>query len=80
MSTTFLNGWRAAGTRERLSADLTRWVAYLELVLQVRRERQALRRLSPHQIADLGLDPGAVVHESGRGMLDVPRSRLGDLG
>jgi uncharacterized protein YjiS (DUF1127 family) len=46
----------------------------------VRRERQALRRLSAHQIADLGLDPGAVVHESGRGMLDVPRSRLGDLG
>jgi uncharacterized protein YjiS (DUF1127 family) len=75
MSTTFLSSrdWAATETRTRFSPS--RLVAYVELVLQVRRERRQLAGLSSVQLADLGLDPGAARCEARRGLFDLPASR-----
>jgi uncharacterized protein YjiS (DUF1127 family) len=75
MSTTFLStrDWAATEARTRFSPS--RLVAYIELVLQVRRERRQLAGMSSAQLADLGLDPGAARCEARRGLFDLPASR-----
>jgi len=79
MSTTFLStrDWTAIEALTRFSPS--RLVAYVEFVLQVRRERRQLAGLTSAQLADLGLDPGAARCEAGRGLFDLPTSRSTDL-
>jgi len=43
--------------------------------LAVARERRALSRLTPRELADLGLDPAAARREAARPFWDMPRHR-----
>jgi len=78
MSQTFLStlstrDFAQTGAWTRFS--LLKAVAYIELVVQVRRERRQLARLSSEQLADLGHDAGAVAREIKRGSFDLPKVR-----
>lgn len=75
MSTTFLSARDWAATEALARFSPSKLVAYVELVLQVRRERRQLAGLSSAQLADLGLDPGVARCEAGRGLFDLPASR-----
>ena len=79
MSSIFLSTRDMPATGGRSAISLLKAVAFIELVLQVRRERRALGRLSGEQLADLGLDAGAARREAGRGLLDLPRHRVQEL-
>ncbi len=78
MSRTFLSTFSTRDLAETLGwsrFSLLKAVAYIELVVQVRRERRQLARLSYAQLADLGLDAGAVAREIKRGSFDLPKAR-----
>ncbi len=76
MSQTFLSTRDLAVTGALARFSSRKAIAYLDLVLQVRRERRQLRRLSSAQLVDLGLDARMVAHEVARGSFDLPKSRM----
>lgn len=76
MSPTFLSTRDFAPTGAQSRFSPLKAFAYLELVLQVRRERRQLARLGSEQLADLGLDAGAVGREIARGLFDLPETRV----
>lgn len=79
MSTTFLSSRGGAATDTRTRFSPLWLVAYVELVLQVRRERRQLARMSTAQLVDLGLEAGRARCEAHRGLFDLPTSRLVDI-
>ncbi len=56
-----------------------RWIALLQLAYEVRRERDQLAKLSPSQLADMGIHPGDAKREVERDFFDLPKSRLDRL-
>ena len=70
--------------RDHLAASVgavrpTRLVSMLQLVWQVRRERNQLAALNRDQLADMGIDAGAAGREVGRSLFDLPKSRIDTL-
>lgn len=47
----------------------------LRRALQIRREREALAKLTPAQLRDIGIEPGEAYRETQRGFLDLPVRR-----
>ena len=79
MSTTFLDI-----LYDRLSFDRTalkpgRLINYLQLVWQVRRERNRLADLDRETLAEMGIHPGDAKREAERGLFDLPKARLKQL-
>jgi uncharacterized protein YjiS (DUF1127 family) len=66
---------RATAAFARLKQRLAATVAFVDLALQVRRERRALLELSEHALKDLGLN-GDAHAEAHRRFWDVPVERL----
>ncbi len=62
-------------TGPSLLVRVGRLIAKLELMLQVQRERHALRALDDRMLKDIGLDRGQVEIESSRSWLDLPAGR-----
>lgn len=48
----------------------------IDLIVLVRRERQALARLDHQQLRDIGIDPATAALESRRNHFDIPACRL----
>ena len=61
---------RVAGRAGALKALTVIWTAF-----KVRRERQALSRLSDHELADIGLTREQAWDEAARSFWDLPKSR-----
>ena len=69
---------------ERLSLPIAelrpvRFINFLQLAMQVRRERMQLSRLSTDQLAEMGIDSGEAAMEVKRGLFDLPKARMEDL-
>jgi uncharacterized protein YjiS (DUF1127 family) len=62
--------------RTRTAGQIRRFIASLELALQVRKERRLLAGLDEHTLKDLGFNRGAAYAEAGRSFWDVPIDRL----
>jgi uncharacterized protein YjiS (DUF1127 family) len=59
-----------------LKARITRCIGYIEVALQVRRERRLLLGMNEHALKDLGLLKGDAYAEAQRSFWDVPVERL----
>jgi uncharacterized protein YjiS (DUF1127 family) len=66
---------RLAGGLRRLKARAAAFLGYVELALQVRRERRLLLGMNEHALKDLGLNGNAYA-EASRSFWDVPVERL----
>ena len=53
-----------------------RAVEWVELVIQVRKERRELSRLDPRMLKDIGIDSGIAHREISRAWDDVPARRM----
>lgn len=76
MSTTFFDF-----IRDRKQADLAglraaSWAKLVRLAWQVRRERDQLARLTPEQLADIGIHPTVADLEVNRELFDLPKHRV----
>jgi len=63
------------GLIARSKAQVARFLAAVELAIEVRRERQMLRGLDARALKDLGLN-GRADAEASRPFWDLPRDRL----
>lgn len=67
--------------RERLGAQEVipspeRVISFARLALKVRAERDQLAKLTPEQLADIGLHPKTAKREAERGLFDLPKHRV----
>lgn len=60
----------------RTAGQIWRFIASLELALQVRSERRLLGTLDERTLKDLGFNRGDAYAEAGRAFWDVPADRL----
>jgi len=70
--------------RGKISADIItprpeKFVAMVKLAWRVRRERDQLAKLTPEQLADIGVHPTVAERESERGVFDLPKYRVEDV-
>lgn len=79
MSTTFFDYLTESLGFERTRLQPWRVVNLLKLVWQIRRERNQLAALSQKELDDIGLPPRDAMRETGRGLLDLPKSRLDNI-
>ena len=63
-----------------LGRRVLRLVAWIDLVLQIRRERNQLAGLSDHELCDIGITRAQADAESYRGLSHIPRNRLKPIG
>lgn len=79
MSITFFDYLSERLTFDRTALKPWRYVNLMQLVWQVRRERNQLAALSRDELAEMGIHPGDAKREATRGLFDLPKSRLGQL-
>jgi len=70
--------------RGKISAEITPlrpepFIAIVKLAWSVRRERDQLAKLTPEQLADIGVHPKVAEREAKRGIFDLPKGRIADV-
>ena len=79
MGITFIDYLRAKISADIITPRPAQIVAMAKLALSVRRERDQLAKLTPEQLADIGVHPKVAEREAERGVFDLPKHRLGKV-
>ncbi|MFY0614720.1 MAG: hypothetical protein JXQ99_24540 [Hyphomicrobiaceae bacterium] len=79
MSTTFIDFLSDRLSFGRTTLKPGRLINLLQLVWQVRRERNRLAALDHDTLAEMGIPAGDAKREAARGLFDLPKSRLDKL-
>ena len=79
MSITFIDFLSDRLSFDRSAVRPGRLIKLMQLVWQVRRERNRLAALDHNTLAGMGIHPGDARREAQRGLFDLPKSRLEQL-